>query len=82
MDDDIKIEKGIPLPTPSRGNGPSSKYPWGLMEIGDSFFVAVTEKTKRGKVQSRLGQVGRGGQFGIKVATRQVDNGVRVWRTA
>lgn len=35
----IKIDKGIPLPTNRFKSGPTRKYPWLEMQIGDSFVA-------------------------------------------
>ncbi len=36
-----KIEKDIP--TPEKSDGQYAKYPFGQMEIGDSFFIDINE---------------------------------------
>jgi hypothetical protein len=46
-----KIEKNIPIP-PKRG-GKGSKYPWGEMKQGDSFFVPG----KPNEVSKKWGQM-------------------------
>lgn len=74
-----KIEKGITIPAGSRGNGGGLvKYPFLLMEIGDSFLVPVSG-TSNVKVMRSLNT--RGTQFKPKkFQTRVVKGGIRVWR--
>lgn len=40
MDEDIRIEKNIPMPVVKKQN----KYPFAEMEVGDSFFVKGVKK--------------------------------------
>jgi hypothetical protein len=65
-----KIEKGIPLPAKMRK---ASKYPWGEMKKGDSFFVSGKPK----------GLYTAAAKHGIKIAIRPEKKGgkegVRVW---
>ncbi len=71
-----EIEKNVEIPPDGRG---SPKYPFGKLEIGDSFFVpnkklgsistlVTWHKTHRGK--------------GKNFTCRTVEGGVRVWRIA
>ena len=77
---EIKIEKGVPLPSKGR----YVKFPWNKLEVGDSFFVAALNKNDSVKTQSRLHtslrDFQRYGGEQIKIQTTQVDGGVRVWR--
>lgn len=68
--DEIKIDKGIPLPGESRGR--KRKYPWADMLIGDSFFT---------RIKSRKGFHTNAKRAGIKITTRKEAEGFRVWRT-
>lgn len=71
----IKVEKGIPIPP--KGNNKASKYPYALLEVGDSFFVKDKNATKfsaSAYIQAR--------KLGIKITVRNDKGGVRVWRTA
>lgn len=45
MNQEIIIEKGIPISTDSRGR-PGSKYPFAKMEVGDSFQVEFVAKER------------------------------------
>lgn len=80
-----QIETGIPLP-PTRAVQ-STVYPFAkLTAVGMSFFVpddvvnAVTGHTLQRRVASRA--VWHSKARGWKFATRRVEGGVRVWRTA
>jgi len=71
----MQIEKGIPIPTKRAG---SVKYPFSVMEIGDSFLIA------RGSCKNPLSVAGfankRHSPKGFEART--VNDGVRIWRTA
>ena len=73
------IDKKIPIPEKQ------SKYPWREMEVGDSFFVEATDHDK-GRLQKDLfnssGYYARRNNAKAKFTTRQMDDGVRVWRIA
>ena len=73
---DIEIETGIPLPPP-RGYGsvnPALRALAGA-EIGSSILITtVTPNGVRG-MTSKIGK-----DLGVKFATREVQEGVRVWR--
>jgi hypothetical protein len=69
MDTQIKIETGLPIPD-------RAKYPVAQMNVGDSFFVA-------GKTSATIsGALAYYRSDGVRLATRTVDGGVRVWRIA
>ena len=80
MDESIKIEKGIPLPEETRGR--NSKYPWGEMEIGDSFFIKDAEKysVRYRTVQQCASRYGK--LRDKKFKSTSEGSGIRVWRTA
>jgi hypothetical protein len=68
MDDEIKIDKGVPLPPP-RG-----KYPYARMEVGESCFIP-------GITQYGVGlQHLKPKKFARHVVTENGVRGVRVWR--
>ena len=69
---DVKIDKGIPMPESKN----SSKYPWGELEIGDS-FLAVGAKTISSLTNSKRGAALR---YGMEYITRTTPEGIRVWR--
>lgn len=69
--DEIKIEKGIPMPA-RRG---TTGVAWGAMEIGDSAFIPRTNVYYAGR--------GRNGfKFRSRTVTENGVKGVRVWRIA
>ena len=79
----ITIEKGVPLPA-AQEFITKSRYPWDLMEVGDSFLVPTEEgKTPRQLMQKISPSVSRrASRTGTKYTLRIVEGGVRVWRLA
>lgn len=84
MNNDFKIDHNIPLPSINRGAPPTPiKYPWPDLKIGDSFFVPQLDKTImtiRGAINIDLKKYSTQSGIKIKITTRAIDNGVRVWR--
>ncbi len=75
MVNEFHIEKGIPVPKMT-GAGRKTKYPFDVMEVGDSFFV------KDAKVKTLSRTCGsHGKRLSRKFISRTVEGGVRVWRT-
>jgi hypothetical protein len=70
----IAIDKGVPLPPDMRGSG---KYPWRIMEPGDSFFVPGADARKFSAQVTRMKEV-----TGRDFTSRPVEGGVRVWRVS
>lgn len=71
----IKIEKGVDIPE----HHSQGKYPWGTLEIGDSFladtrFVAFGSLAYYNKKMKRLKKKQ------IKIETRTEGDKCRVWR--
>jgi len=78
---EFKIEKGIPIPKKIKG----TKYPWGQMEVGDSFFVVGTKKTlstilKNASNQYSLRHHNGIWQYEVRKVIEHGVPGVRVWR--
>lgn len=84
---DFKIDKDVPIPraatgdTRSRGNQ-TMVYPWRVMNVGDSFFVADDGKPN---LQTRMAVLAhsyrtRGHGLGKQFVTRKENDGVRIWR--
>lgn len=69
----IEVEKGIPMPPPRS----HTKYPWHDMDVGDSFFIKDGNTNK----VSTAGRTNKQ-KTGRSYCVRQVEGGVRVWRTA
>lgn len=70
-----EIEKNIPVPAK---RGPLTIYPFDQMGKGDSFFIPT--KTQKETKSKRRSVAGRALKKNVKVATRIVEGGVRVWR--
>ncbi len=70
----FKVESGIKVPK-SR-----SRYPFAAMRIGDSFLVPCGGSTSREGCVARSASHSAGKRYKMKFASRQCDNGVRIWR--
>jgi hypothetical protein len=68
-----KIEKNIPLPT----DKPKGKWPFGEMEIGDSFFVGDRKPSSLGAMASQYGM-----RHKKKFSVLKDGEGYRVFRIA
>ena len=67
------IEKDIPIGQQVR----KSKYPFAQMDNGDSFVIPLDGKDPQ-RVASALHNHAR--HQNVRIATRQTENGVRVWK--
>ena len=83
----FQIETGVPVPKRTAGRT-GSKYPFGHLEVGQSFLVPAsdedTEATiakKVGTLRSAIGAFNKRNPGHGKFAVRPVAEGVRVWRT-
>lgn len=86
----IKIDKDIPIPLKSK-QAPSRKHK-GLsdairtLEINDSFFIPIPDnmsaKSFRDTIFSRVSLIKKKRKDKLSVTTREVDDGIRVWRIA
>ena len=70
----IQIEKGVALPAKKSTRG--SKYPFGQMEAGDSFYVEGVKPSTMSNTASRFAKANEGFKFSV----RGEGEGVRVWR--
>jgi len=70
-----KIDKNIPAPT---GNS-RGKYPFEIMQVGDSFFVAGEELRKVKNSATGWG-TRHSAKFRLSKVTEGEGEGVRVWR--
>jgi hypothetical protein len=68
---EFKIEKGVPM-MPLRTN--AMKYPWPMMEPGDSVFFME----KLGSAATAANRWGK--ENGRKFVSRKQGQGVRIWR--
>jgi len=73
-----EIENNVPMP--DRRNGKPPKYPLSQLEVGQSFWVPLTDATPE-SIRTAAANASRRYQ-GRKFATRTEGNGVRVWRLA
>ena len=73
----IKIEKGIVIPPPKPGR---KLYPWRDLEVGESFLVEKDHRSLA-RLQAVLLGCSRASRCDRTFVTRQMDSGVRVWRT-
>jgi len=72
------IEKNIPAPKVRKAG---KRYPFGDMEVGDSFNAGVLSYADRGRLSSAATQHAK--YYGKKFTTRTDDDGnIRCWRIA
>jgi len=80
------VESGVPIPEKkSTINGKPRRYPFSTMEVGDSFFVKQVKGYPMTSLHRNVsGQASRraAAHEDEKYTTRQVEGGVRVWRTS
>ena len=69
MNEIVKIDKGVPLPTARR------KYPWDEMEVGDSFFSPVGQATLMTQSRRRSDR-----KFTSCAVEENGVRGTRIWR--
>ena len=77
---EFKIEANVPIPKRTR-NG-SLKYPWDKMKVGDSILVKCDKNDASKMSAARNAAAIYGGRHQMKFSTRNVEGGLRVWRTA
>lgn len=71
MDTKFKIEKNIPIP----GEHGNTKYPFKLLEVGDSFYVEGIPSSARTAAHSYAKR------YGVKLVSKREKKGYRIWRT-
>ncbi|MFO1080830.1 MAG: hypothetical protein U1E23_09420 [Reyranellaceae bacterium] len=82
---EIRVDKGVHLPPPAGGPGRPAKYPWRMLQIGDSFVWGPAEghssRVKASGLASKMAE-----KLGAKFTTRAIEeNGrkvIRIWRVA
>ena len=67
------IEKGIPV-AKARGR---KKYPFGDMEVGDSFLADMSQRQRLANAACFYGK-----RNNCRFTVRAVEGGIRVWRVA
>lgn len=80
MKTQIQIDKGIPLPIIKRKPpGAKSKYPFLLLDIGDSFlFSSEDSQSKRYNIATAISSYKKSAKIQLKWAP--TEEGIRVWR--
>ena len=80
----IKVDKNIPIPAI---NAKKSKYdfPFAYMDINDSFLIEATKDEValiRSNLPYTLNKFNKQNNSNIRITTRTVPDGIRVWRIA
>lgn len=80
-----RIERGIPIPERlpfggKKAQGRPAKVDLADLGIGDSVFLRAA--TKPAVIRARMNAIGAAKRAEIKITTRAVEGGLRVWRTA
>lgn len=79
----VTIESGIPIP-PCLGKGAKAKYPWGEMNVGNSFFEPLNGRSPASVMsvlQNCKTHFVKRHKSKFKFTIRTVEGGLRVWRT-
>ena len=80
-----KVDKNIPIPA---NNAKKSKYdfPFAYMDINDSFLIEATKDNEVALIRSNLpyalNRFNKQNNSNIRITTRTVPDGIRVWRIA
>lgn len=77
---EIQIDKGIPIPTKMQ-LGRRSKYPFDIMDVGDSFFVPGRDGKSFGGTVTAARKRLTDMAFEMRTVKEDGVIGVRVWRT-
>lgn len=74
------ITRDIPIPPSARvlKGGFNKKYPWDLLDIGDSFTVPLKSGRDLLRQQNSIRNCAK--NRGLRVVTRAEGNDLRVWR--
>lgn len=75
--DEFQIDTDIPMPTVTRSR--QSKYPWGKLEVGNSFFIKG-RKPQSISTTRRYAQKKYNAQYTAQLVTENEVQGTRVWR--
>lgn len=74
-----EIETGIEIPEVKR-LGRKAKYPWEILEIGESFFITDPPRNRFGVVCAGYASTASKKYAPKKYTQRSVDGGLRIWR--
>lgn len=74
------IEKGLPFPADDFQTPLAHRFPLADMDIGDSFLIPAERWRSNNNLQCNVYPAAK--RLGIKVKTKSVEGGVRVWRVA
>jgi len=73
------VESHIPMPVVKLGR--PTKYPFGAMEVGDSFFLSGASYDLVAPAARMFG-TRHGRKYRVRTVTENGSRGVRVWRVA
>jgi hypothetical protein len=76
METQFKIEKGIEFNPPKT----NTKYPFGQMEVGDSFIAGEYTRNSMSKFGSSARNYAKKAKNNFKFATRKENDMVRIFR--
>ena len=80
-----KVDKNIPIPDIST-NKSKYDFPFAYMDINDSFLIEETKDNDvaliRGSLHYALNKFNKQNNSNIRITTRTVPDGIRVWRIA
>lgn len=84
---ELQIDKGIPVPSSRKASAKIYKYPFHLMEEGDSVFLAKSFAPPSNirqalNVRLRKDRDLQGRKFTTRTVTEAGVEGIRVWRLA
>ncbi len=86
-----RLEEGIPIPVKSPRGVAKAEHTWGVagairrMDVGQSFLVRCSDKDREKKRSSIAAAARTRNQrkgTSVKLVTRSVEGGIRVWRVA
>lgn len=77
----IEVTNTVPVPA-SRSRKGTCKYPFATMNVGDSFFVALSTHTFDAYIRSWKARSQSTFKFTVRTVTENGVKGVRVWRIA
>lgn len=81
VSDGYPIENDIPIPPRNRSGGTACKYPWDLLEVGQSFLVHHRSKYPGSIAASGNERATRKKSGKYYIGRRAEDGGYRIWRT-